>query len=91
MKSKTVDKVKIIEEYKTHDGDTGSVQVQIAILTNRINHLIGHLKIHKKDHHTQRGLLMMVGRRKKLLAYLQDKDVASYRALTKKLSIKAKA
>lgn len=90
MKSKTIDKTKIISEFKTHDGDTGSPEVQIAILTNRINHLIGHLKTHQKDHHSQRGLLLMVGHRKKLLSYLQRKDIERYRALAKKLNLKEK-
>ena len=66
-------KNEIIEAYKLHDSDTGSAEVQIAILTERINHLNEHLKIHKKDHHSRRGLLMMVGRRRGLLNYLGQK------------------
>ena len=91
MKSKAINKQEIIGEFKTHDGDTGSPEVQIAILSKRINHLIEHLKTHQKDHHSQRGLLLMVGHRKKILSYLQKKNVDRYKALTKKLGIKAKA
>lgn len=90
MKSKAINKTEVIKEYKIHDGDTGSPEVQIAILTKRINHLIGHLKDHKKDHHSQRGLLMMVGHRKKLLSYLQKKDSERYKTLNKKLGLKGK-
>ena len=81
-------KTEIIEANKIHATDTGSPEVQIAILTDRINHLTDHLKTHKKDHHSRRGLLMMVGRRKNLLAYLMDKDIERYRAIIEKLNIR---
>lgn len=81
-------KTEIIEANKLHATDTGSPEVQIAILTDRINHLTEHLKTHKKDHHSRRGLLMMVGRRKNLLAYLMDKDIERYRAIIEKLNIR---
>jgi len=81
-------KTEIIEQYKRHDGDTGSPEVQIAILTDRINHLNDHLKIHKKDHHSRRGLLMMVGQRKGLLNYLMAEDIARYRDLIVKLGLR---
>jgi small subunit ribosomal protein S15 len=78
----------IIEEYKLHEGDTGSPEVQIAILTDRINHLNDHLKVHKKDHHSRRGLLKMVGQRRGLLNYLKDKDIERYRTIIQKLDIR---
>lgn len=78
----------IIKEYATHEGDTGSAQVQIAVLTHRINELTEHLKTHKKDHHSRRGLLKMVGHRRNLLVYLYNKDVVEYRALIAKLNIR---
>ncbi|HHY14009.1 MAG TPA: 30S ribosomal protein S15 [Thermoanaerobacterales bacterium] len=78
----------IIEDYKQHDSDTGSPEVQIAILTARINQLNEHLKTHKKDHHSRRGLLKMVGRRRGLLNYLKDKDIESYRNLIEKLKLR---
>ena len=81
-------KTAIIEEYKTHEGDTGSPEVQIAILTERINHLNDHLKTHKKDHHSRRGLLKMVGARRGLLNYLQKKDIERYRAIIAKLNLR---
>ncbi len=81
-------KTEIIEANKIHATDTGSPEVQIAILTDRINHLTDHLKTHKKDHHSRRGLLMMVGRRKNLLAYLMKKDIERYRAIIEKLNIR---
>ena len=81
-------KTKIIEENKVHPTDTGSPEVQIAILTERINHLTEHLKTHKKDHHSRRGLLMMVGKRKNLLAYLMKKDIGRYRAIIEKLNLR---
>ena len=80
----------IIEENKTHEGDTGSPEVQIAILTERINHLNEHLKIHKKDHHSRRGLLKMVGQRRGLLNYLVKKDIERYRAINAKLNLRSK-
>lgn len=81
-------KQSIITENKLHDTDTGSPEVQIAILTNRINHLNEHLKINKKDHHSRRGLLKMVGKRRGLLNYLQKKDVERYRAIIEKLGLR---
>ena len=81
-------KTEIIEANKIHATDTGSPEVQIAILTDRINHLTTHLKTHKKDHHSRRGLLMMVGRRKNLLAYLMKKDIERYRAIIEKLNLR---
>jgi small subunit ribosomal protein S15 len=70
-----------IEKFKTHDGDTGSPEVQIALLTERIAHLTEHLKIHKKDHHSRRGLLMLVGRRRRMLDYVKRIDVERYRKI----------
>ena len=81
-------KALIIYEFKTHEGDTGSPEVQIAILTNRINHLNEHLSVHKKDHHSRRGLLKMVGQRRNLLAYLKDKDIERYRSLIARLGLR---
>lgn len=78
----------IISEYQTHEGDTGSPEVQVAILTNRINHLNEHLKIHKKDHHSRRGLLKMVGQRRNLLNYLKSKDIERYRNLIARLGLR---
>lgn len=82
------EKAKIIEEYKVHDTDTGSPEVQIAILSHRINELNEHLKAHKKDHHSRRGLLKMVGQRRRLLRYLKNKDIERYRELIQKLNIR---
>ena len=81
-------KAQIIDTYKLHEGDTGSPEVQVAILTERINHLNEHLKIHKKDHHSRRGLLMMVGQRRGLLNYLQKKNIERYRAIIEKLNLR---
>lgn len=78
----------IIDDFKMHEGDTGSPEVQIAILTTRINSLNEHLKANKKDHHSRRGLLKMVGRRKGLLKYLQNKDIERYRTIIEKLNIR---
>ena len=78
----------IIETYKIHPSDTGSPEVQIAILTERINHLNEHLKINKKDHHSRRGLLKMVGQRKGLTTYLMKKDIERYRAIIEKLGLR---
>ncbi len=77
-----------ITEHRRHDTDTGSTEVQIALLTERIQHLTEHLKIHKKDHHSRRGLLMLVGRRRRLLDYLKSNDVEGYRTLIAKLGIR---
>lgn len=82
------DKQEVIESVRVHETDTGSPEVQVAILTNRINHLNEHLKEHKHDHHSRRGLLKMVGQRRNLLAYLQKKDVERYRALIAKLGLR---
>ncbi|MCQ2477393.1 MAG: 30S ribosomal protein S15 [Clostridia bacterium] len=82
------EKQAIMAEYATHEGDTGSPEVQIAVLTKRINDLNAHLQIHKKDHHSRRGLLMMVGRRRNLLAYLQKVDIERYRAIVAKLGLR---
>lgn len=81
-------KTKTIEQFKLHDGDTGSADVQVALLTQRINHLTEHLQTNKKDHSSRRGLLMMVGQRRRLLEYLQTKDLNRYQAVTKKLKLR---
>lgn len=81
-------KQQLIEKYRLHDSDTGSPEVQIAILTERINYLTGHLKEHKKDHHSRRGLLKMVGQRRGLLNYLRDNDIARYRTILEKLNLR---
>ena len=80
-------KTAIIKEYAAHEGDTGSPEVQIALLTFRINNLTEHLKSNKKDHHSRRGLLMMVGQRRNLLAYLQKNDIERYRSIIARLGI----
>ena len=81
-------KQEIINTYARHEGDTGSPEVQIALLTERINHLNEHLKVNRNDHHSNRGLLLMVGQRRGLLAYLKEKDIESYRALIEKLGLR---
>jgi small subunit ribosomal protein S15 len=81
-------KSSVIDQYKTHPTDTGSPEVQIAILSERINYLTDHFKEHKKDHSSRRGLLMMVGQRRRLLDYLKSKDVERYRGVIKKLGIR---
>ncbi len=81
-------KTQVILENATHEGDTGSPEVQIAILTARINELNEHLSRNKQDHHSRRGLLKMVGQRRKLLAYLQNKDIERYRAIVAKLGLR---
>ena len=81
-------KEEIIQEYRTHEGDTGSPEVQVAVLTRRISHLTEHLREHKHDYHSRRGLLKMVGRRRRLLKYLQKKDLERYRALIAKLGLR---
>lgn len=78
----------IIDQFKRHEGDTGSPEVQVAILTERINYLTEHLKVHKKDHHSRRGLLKMVGQRRGLLNHLREKDVERYRALVEALNLR---
>jgi len=82
------DKNAVIAAYATHEGDTGSPEVQVALLTKRINDLTEHLKVHKKDHHSRRGLLMMVGHRRNLLNYLQKNDIERYRSLIARLGIR---
>jgi small subunit ribosomal protein S15 len=82
------DKTATIEKHRLHETDTGSPEVQVAILTERINHLTEHLKVHKKDHHSRRGLLMLVGRRRRLLDYLRRNDVDRYRALIAELGLR---
>ena len=82
------EKTQIMAEYATHEGDTGSPEVQIAVLTKRINELTEHLKVHKKDTHSRRGLFKMVGHRRNLLAYLMKKDIERYRAIISKLGIR---
>lgn len=85
---KKEEKTAIIQKYALHEGDTGSPEVQIAVLTSRINALTEHLKVHKKDHHSRRGLLKMVGQRRNLLNYLQKSDIARYRTIIEKLGIR---
>ena len=82
------EKQKIIEKFKTHENDTGSAEVQVAILTTKINKLNEHLKVNKKDHHSRRGLVMMVGRRKRLLEYLKNTEVAKYKKIIKELGLR---
>ena len=82
------EKTAIMQEYALHEGDKGSPEVQIAVLTKRINDLTEHLKVHKKDHHSRRGLLMMVGHRRNLLAYLQKNDIERYRSIIARLGIR---
>jgi small subunit ribosomal protein S15 len=81
-------KQEIINQYKRHEGDTGSPEVQVALLTERITYLTDHFKTHKKDHHSRRGLLKMVGQRRRLLSYLVAQDVERYRALIKSLGLR---
>ena len=81
-------KAKIIAEYATTEGDTGSPEVQIALLSHRISHLTEHLKEHKHDHHSRRGLLLLVGQRRRLLRYLESVDIERYRSLIKRLGLR---
>ena len=81
-------KQEVIAAYKTHETDTGSPEVQVAVLTERVRELTEHLKVHKKDFHSRRGLLKMVGRRRKLLRYLKEKDFNRYRALIERLGLR---
>ncbi len=81
-------KDELIREYATTEGDTGSPEVQVALLTSRINHLTEHLKTHAKDHHSRRGLLQLVGQRRRLLAYLQKNDIERYRSLIGRLGLR---
>lgn len=82
------DKTATITEHRLHDTDTGSPEVQIALLTERINHLTEHLRVHKTDHHSRRGLLMLVGRRRRLLDYVRRNDVERYRAIISRLGLR---
>ena len=84
----TAAKQEILAEYATSEGDTGSPEVQIALLTRRISHLTEHMKVHKHDFHSQRGLLLLVGRRRRLLKYLAKKDINRYRAIRERLGIR---
>jgi small subunit ribosomal protein S15 len=81
-------KAEIIDTHRTHEGDTGSPEVQVALLTERINHLTQHLRTHRQDHHSRRGLLKMVGQRRRQLAYLNKTDVERYRAIVAKLGLR---
>jgi small subunit ribosomal protein S15 len=83
-----VNKEELVREHRTHDDDTGSPEVQVAVLTRRIAHLTEHLREHKHDYHSRQGLLKMVGKRRRLLKYLQKKDVERYRALIAKLGLR---
>ncbi len=81
-------KAQVIEDYRLHEGDTGSPEVQVALLTQRINQLTEHFKTHAKDHHSRRGLLKLVGRRRRLLDYMKQQDVERYRTTIERLSIR---
>jgi small subunit ribosomal protein S15 len=83
-------KAPVLEQYRTHEKDTGSADVQVALLTQRISHLTEHLRAHKHDHHTRRGLLKLVGQRRRLLRYIQKHDLERYRALVQSLGIRAR-
>ncbi len=83
-----VEKKELIERYKLHESDTGSPEVQVGLLSHRINYLTEHLKTHKKDHHSRRGLLMLVGRRRRLLDYVKNKDVKRYREIIETLGLR---
>jgi len=82
------DKKKLIEQYKLHETDTGSPEVQIGLLTHRISYLTEHFKVHKKDHHSRRGLLILVGRRRKLLNYVKNNDITRYRTIIANLGLR---
>jgi len=82
------EKTQIIEKYAQHEGDTGSTEVQVAVLTERIKQLTGHMVANKHDYHTQRGLLKLVGKRRRLLAYLMNENVSRYRSLIKELGLR---
>jgi small subunit ribosomal protein S15 len=88
MAIESAQKQQVITDFRINDKDTGSADVQIALLTQRINHLTEHLKTQPKDHHSRRGLLMMVGRRRRLLKYVAQQDVAKYRTIIEKLGIR---
>ena len=82
------EKKSLIEQYKLHESDTGSPEVQIGLLTHRITYLTEHMKVHKKDHHSRRGLLMLVGRRRRLLNYVKSKDIKRYRSIIETLGLR---
>jgi small subunit ribosomal protein S15 len=84
----TAAKKEILAEYATSEGDTGSPEVQVALLTRRINHLTEHLKVHKHDHHSRRGLLLLVGQRRRLLNYMQKEDINRYRSIIERLGLR---
>jgi small subunit ribosomal protein S15 len=84
----TKDKKELIERFKLHENDTGSPEVQVGLLTHRISYLTDHLKLHKKDHHSRRGLLILVGRRRRLLNYVKNKDVKRYRSIIETLGLR---
>jgi small subunit ribosomal protein S15 len=84
----TEQKQEIIDRYRLHDADTGSPEVQVAILSERISYLTDHFKVHAKDHHSRRGLIKLVGQRRRLLNYLKDKDIERYRALIERLGLR---
>lgn len=84
----TKDKKELIDRFKLHEDDTGSPEVQVGLLTYRISYLTDHLKVHKKDHHSRRGLLILVGRRRRLLNYVKNKDVKRYRAIIETLGMR---
>ena len=88
MSSSTPVKSETISEHRLHESDTGSPEVQIALVSGRISHLTEHLKVHKKDHHSRRGLLMLVGRRRRMLDYLEKNDVERYRSIIAKLGLR---
>ena len=88
MSIDAAEKKKIIDEYGTSEGDTGSPEVQVALLTHRISHLTEHLKEHKHDHHSRRGLLLLVGQRRRLLNYIAKSDIARYRSLIERLGLR---
>jgi small subunit ribosomal protein S15 len=88
MAQSAAQKNEIIEKFKTHEGDTGSTEVQVALLTDRIQYLTEHFKVHKKDHHSRRGLLKLVGQRRSLLDYLRKKDINKYRDLLQALNLR---
>lgn len=88
MSVKRTNKAQIIGEHKLHESDTGSPEVQIGLLTDRINHLTEHMKVHKKDYHTRLGLLKLVGKRRRLLDYLKQKDINSYRQMVANLGLR---
>ena len=88
MALNTEKKQEIIDRYRVHDADTGSPEVQVAILSERISYLTDHFKVHAKDHHSRRGLIKLVGQRRRLLNYLKDKDIERYRALIEQLGLR---